>query len=175
MKTFPTSWTDQFVCAECGKEICMLYPHLWAYKNGKKNFCSWHCLRADEAKGENIVEKLKKDGTPAKKPGRKPQTVIEKDLDNVYEAEQKEQDTVMHEFAEDGVHLKKVTKPLAYDGFDVTAIKGEFGRYGRDTFNGTEYFDFETNDGEEISMPVEAWKDFLTEVFQAAKVLGVEL
>ena len=58
-------------CSWCGKEFTVLYPDLWAYKVGKKWFCTWKCLRADEKKGEDEMPRMKKDGTPAKKPGRK--------------------------------------------------------------------------------------------------------
>ncbi len=188
MKKIPEAWMDGARCAECGKEFCVLYPQLWRYKNGKRFFCSWHCLRANESKGETetMAERIKKNGEPAKKPGRKPQAKPEAKvtladaMDGMKQAaddffDQVGLPGVAHEFAEDGVHLKKVTKPVSYDGFDVAAIKGDFGRYGRDTFNGTEYLDFETNDGDEISMPVDAWKDFLQEVVRAAAILGVEL
>ena len=57
------------ICRCCGKEFTVLYPDLWAYKVGGKWFCTWKCLRADEKKGENEVPRMKKDGTPAKKPG----------------------------------------------------------------------------------------------------------
>lgn len=56
-------------CSQCGKDFPMLYPHLWRYKTGNKLFCSWHCLRADERKEEDEMERLKKDGTPWGKPG----------------------------------------------------------------------------------------------------------
>ena len=58
------------ICSQCGKEFTVLYPELWAYKAKNKWFCTWKCLRKDE-KGENDM-RMKKDGTPAAKPGRKP-------------------------------------------------------------------------------------------------------
>lgn len=78
-------------------------------------------------------------------------------------------------FSEDGTHLRKITQPLRYEGFTVDAVRGDFGRYARDTFNGKDYFDYESAEGEELSMPVEAWKEFLAELKKAAAVLGVEL
>lgn len=66
-------------CSQCGKEFTVLYPDLWAYKTSKKWFCTWKCLRADEKKGEEEMPRMKKDGTPAKKPGpRKQKSVLEK-------------------------------------------------------------------------------------------------
>lgn len=51
-------------CRICGKEFAVLYPNRWAYKrSNNKNgqqfdyFCSWKCLRADEARR---AEKKKK-------------------------------------------------------------------------------------------------------------------
>lgn len=44
----------EFRCKECGKPIAILYPSRWAYKvkkgSGWNYFCTWKCLRADEAK-----------------------------------------------------------------------------------------------------------------------------
>ena len=60
------------ICSWCKKEFTVLYPDLWAYRVGKKKwFCTWKCLRADEKKGENEMPRMKKDGTPAKKPGQR--------------------------------------------------------------------------------------------------------
>ena len=173
-------------CAVCGKDFAVLYPHLWRYKEpcgGKghyRYFCSWKCLRANEKnqKEKTDMEKLKKDGTPAKKPGPKPKTgTLEEAMSGMADAAadffEKCGDMGLEVGAPEPV--RKITKPLTYDGFTVNAIKRDYGRYAIDTFNGTEYLDYETNDGEEISMPVEAWKEFLKELYLAAKVLGVEL
>ena len=78
-------------------------------------------------------------------------------------------------FAPDGEHLMRIRQPLRYEGFTVTAIKKDYGRYEKSELSGTEYLDFEANDGEEISMPVKSWKAFLKELKEAAKVLGVDL
>ena len=44
-------------CRTCGKNIAVLYPTRWAYKRGCSQdghqfdyFCSWGCMRKDEAK-----------------------------------------------------------------------------------------------------------------------------
>ena len=70
---------------------------------------------------------------------------------------------------------RKITEPLNYDGFAVQAINGDYGRYSRSSCSGTDYIDFTSNNGEELSMPISAWKDFLEELNRAANVLGVEL
>ena len=32
-------------CPVCGKGFDILWPHLWAYKEGKRYLCTWKCLR----------------------------------------------------------------------------------------------------------------------------------
>ena len=71
--------------------------------------------------------------------------------------------------------MAKFPKPLDYGGFTVTAVRKEFGQYFCNECCGTVYLDFETNDGEEISLPVEAWKNLLKEIMDAAAILGVDL
>ena len=44
------NWTNEAICPSCGKQFFMLYPHLWAYKDGRDKYCSWKCLRANEEK-----------------------------------------------------------------------------------------------------------------------------
>lgn len=69
----------------------------------------------------------------------------------------------------------KITGPIKYDDFTVQAVKGDYGRYSRSSCSGTEYIDFTSNNGEELTMPISAWRDFLDELHRAAKVLGVDL
>ena len=60
-------------CAICGKEFDALWPDLYRYKRGGTFLCSWSCLRKyDNEKGSGNMARMKKDGTPAKKPGPKP-------------------------------------------------------------------------------------------------------
>lgn len=47
-------------CRQCGKEFDVLWPELWAYKAGNPPayFCSWKCLRANERKDGERMNKL---------------------------------------------------------------------------------------------------------------------
>ena len=63
-------WLEMKTCKVCGKKFSVLYPELWAYKEGHPQrriwYCSWHCLRAarpDEKKKGDIVpmEKVRRD------------------------------------------------------------------------------------------------------------------
>ena len=78
-------------------------------------------------------------------------------------------------FAPDGEHLEKINKPLQYEDFTVRAVEGVFGRYARDIFNGADYIDFESKEGDELHMRIDGWKNFIGEMKRAAKVLGVDL
>jgi hypothetical protein len=66
-----------------------------------------------------------------------------------------------------------ITKPLCYGGKTAIGWKGDFGRYIYDDRSG--YFDYESNDGEEISMPVDAWKAWMNEIRDIWQLMGVEL
>jgi len=68
-----------------------------------------------------------------------------------------------------------IRNPLQYEEFTVRAVEGEFGRYFRDVTNNGDYIDYESKDGEELSMTIEQWKQFVKELTRAAQVLGVEL
>ena len=64
------------ICSQCGKEFTVLYPDMWRYRVKSKWFCTWKCLRADE-KGDKEMPRMKKDGTPAKKPGPQKKNLLE--------------------------------------------------------------------------------------------------
>ena len=67
----------------------------------------------------------------------------------------------------------KITAPLMHSGKKAIGWQGDFGTYIYDAKHG--YIDYENNDGEELSMPVDAWRNFLTEIREVGLLLGVEL
>ena len=66
-------------------------------------------------------------------------------------------------------------KPMLYYGFGVNGVEGEFGRYYHDRTSLGDYIDYESKDGDELSMTVNQWREFLKELHRAAEALGVEL
>ena len=144
-------------------------------QNGAKNpSASWayimECARKNDPnnylqlKGrleENAAKKAAEKKTAEKKPAEEPKPELK-------------QETEIR-FAPDEEHLQKITQPLKYGDFVVRSIEGLYGRYDRDFFNGHDYIDFSTKDGDELHMTVEHWKAFILELNQAAKVLGVDL
>lgn len=66
-------------------------------------------------------------------------------------------------------------KPMLYSGFVVTAVEGEYGRYFHDKTSIGDYIDYESKDGDELSMTIDQWRAFLKELHHAAAVLGVKL
>lgn len=65
---------------------------------------------------------------------------------------------------------RKITRPLQYDGFTVTAVGGKYGTYQRVR----EFIDFNT-DTESLSMTIDEWREFIAELKRAAAILGVWL
>ena len=69
---------------------------------------------------------------------------------------------------------KKITKPLNYDGFEVTAIRdGDVGEFYYD--RKFETIDWRTLGGDEVSMGPAFWKIFYEKLPKIMAVLGVEL
>lgn len=138
----------------------------WAYimecakKNDQNNYLQ---LKARlDAKAAQKAEEKKPEDVPAEKPKAvEPQKV-------------KKPGTAVR-FAPDGEHLEKINKPLQYEDFTVRAVEGVFGRYAWDIFNGADYIDFESKEGDELHMRIDGWKNFIGEMKRAAKVLGVDL
>ena len=75
-------------CPVCGKLTAIHWPQHWIYRRGDAYYCSWSCLDTDITKDLKLMHevqrkrrerkmynKLKKDGTPAKKSGPKPKKV----------------------------------------------------------------------------------------------------
>ena len=65
---------------------------------------------------------------------------------------------------------QKITRPLQYDGFTVTEVKGQFGKYRRVQ----DFIDFESGT-DSLSMNIDEWRGFFREMKHAAQLLGVEL
>ena len=222
-------------CAECGKEISILHPDQWAYKEttGKsfRFWCSWGCMRKAEKEGKTRMKKLtllnKKEAVRIAVEGGNPLEFIRMcGISNAAESwskiksdlKEKDPDTWAklpkrlphpNSVKEDGkaepdgaeiakqipvvkvdgpirieakqpgeIQITGPRKPVNYDGFDVMAVNGRFGRYSyqKMEWDGMkEYIDFESFDRDELHMPVEHWREFIDELKRAAKVLGVEL
>ena len=138
----------------------------WAYimecakKNDQNNYLQLKA-RLDEKAAQKAEEK-KPESAPAEKP-------------KAVETQKVKKPGTAVRFAPDGEHLEKINKPLQYEDFTVRAVEGVFGRYARDIFNGADYIDFESKEGDELHMKIDGWKNFIGEMKRAAKVLGVDL
>lgn len=67
----------------------------------------------------------------------------------------------------------KIDKPLMHSGKKAIGWEGDFGVYIYDRKHG--YIDYESNEGEEISMPVDAWREWWKEIREVWQLMGVEL
>jgi len=189
-----------FYCPVCGRRRFVHQPQFWPYRFDGEMFCSENCWICDstrkimERKGFRMA-RMKKDGTPAKKPGpkagRKP-------------ASEKKTETVIKGSPEEVLPTVKLTGPIrietpeanrvevvetpesaepkallpaTYDGMVIREVEGLFGRYRYSGDLGrAEYIDFENADGmDTLSMTVDQWKKFREEQVKAALILGVRL
>ena len=189
-----------FYCPVCGRRRFVHQPQFWPYRFDGEMFCSENCWICDstrkimERKGFRMA-RMKKDGTPAKKPGpkagRKP-------------ASEKKTETVIKGSPEEVLPKVKLTGPIrietpeanrvevvetpesaepkallpaTYDGMVIREVEGLFGRYRYSGDLGrAEYIDFENADGmDTLSLTVDQWKKFREEQVKAALILGVEL
>ena len=78
------------VCPVCGRMHLIHQPEFWPYRRGSTMYCSDNCLFVDATRDLQLMHKaihrrkeaknmarMKKDGTPARKPGPKAQKRIE--------------------------------------------------------------------------------------------------
>ena len=154
-------------CSQCGKDFSMLYPHLWRYKTGNKLFCSWHCLRADERKEDNEMARLKKDGTPAKKPGPRK---------SIAEAEQEVAALMLQGGVNYQLMVDEAKIPKIAPGFEleITALRHKnYGEFYRDHDHNC--IDWRTPGGDEMSLSVDAWKKLIRDLPEIIRQLGVEV
>ena len=91
-------------CPVCGKAFDVLWPQLWAYRDGSLYFCTWKCLRQMRKEAEEMYTKTKKDGTPAKRPGPRPKKITDPDVEVKLpepDREKFEKQSITHRMQED--------------------------------------------------------------------------
>ena len=196
------------VCPVCGKLTVIHWPEHWVWKRGSSYYCGENCISIDitrdiktlnevqrRRRSALIMAKLKKDGTPAKKPGPKPKKIevpekpknIETPEVSLADAMTGMQDAADKFFGtcadmglktntEDDAEAKTFTdfgKVIREERYTVTAIRyqeiGEF--YYDHKYNA---IDWRTAEGEEISMSPTGWKILIRDLPEVMKVLGVE-
>ena len=191
------------VCPECGKKHVVLWPELSPFRRGDDYYCSPKCYEISVSRDMTKIKhvalirrqrknmKLKKDGTPAKKPGRKPQVKIETpegewtpavDMNAPKKAEVPEKVPVVKvdgalkiETPDGNLTVNSspiVKKPLEYKVTGIDTVIGTF-----QFFKKHGYVDWDPLDGHgtTVSLNVEEWKEFMKVFPEAMKVLGVEL
>jgi len=81
--------------------------------------------------------------------------------------------SIAEEYKREQAEKQKITKPVNYDGFDVTAIRHyAYGELYRDEKHNC--IDWRTPKGEEVSMTLDSWKTFAKDLQRALRVLGVD-
>ena len=91
-------------CSNCGRVFEVLHPELWAYKDGKgfnvKDwYCRYNCMQEYRMRKEaEKMARMKKNGTPAKKPGRKPRVETAEKLPDLPKVELVYDPTIAEEY-----------------------------------------------------------------------------
>lgn len=181
-----------FYCPVCGRRRFVHQPQFWPYRFDGEMFCSENCWICDstrkmmERKGFNMA-RMKKDGTPAKKPGpkagRKPAS--EKKTETVIKGSPEEVlpkvkltgpiriETPEANRVEVVETPEKPVQPLTFAGFEITALRhqdlGEF--YYDKKYNSV---DWRTLEGDEVSLSPMGWQKMLDDLPKIMKLLGVE-
>ena len=170
-------------CDFCGRRWFNHWPEYWPYRYKDEIYCSENCricsatlikLGKEEKK---LMARIKKDGTPAKKPGPKPKSVEIPEPVNGGEWEKVETPEAPAALVADRKkmeipELPNITLPVTYDGYTVRCIEGQYGKF---------YWDYEYNRldwtspvGEEVSLSPQGWRTFCTEVMpKVMAILGV--
>ena len=158
-----------------------MWPEFWCWRRGNTFYCSEMCLETSYVKDRNMIkwayqkrkeakkmEKMKKDGTPAKKPGpKKKDGIAQVKVDGALRIETPEADKV--EIVETPEKPKTPVKAYTVTGIRVENF-GEF--YYDQKFNS---IDWRTEEGDEISLPPIGWKNLMQEMPDILKALGVKL
>ena len=195
-------------CAICGKEFDVLYPDLYRYKRGdpvhvKAWLCSWKCLRTyddpEKRKEAEEMARMKKDGTPAAKPGRKPKVEINiaaEDLKAVMEPEAPKVTLVYDESIREEYRKEQAAMAAAVEQpepqtewIPAAEVYGEPGKPAEEKWTvtairseewGEFYFDekhrcidWRHPGGEEISLPLADWVRLPEVIPQILMMLGV--
>ena len=152
-------------------------PYMYLKGLGAKNpSCVWMHIKSKLA--PEILAKIPKHPTGWKAPkklelaaGESYEINVKDAMDNLEEAA----DTFFGQCDDMGLKVgePKITKPLMHSGKKAIGWQGDFGTYIHDVKHG--YIDYESNDGEEISMPVDSWRNFLAEIREIGLLMGVEL
>ena len=152
-------------------------PYMYLKGLGAKNpSCVW--MRIKSKLAPEILAKIPQHPAGWKAPkkldldaGESYEINVKDAMDNLEEAA----DTFFGQCEDMGLKVgePKITKPLMHSGKKAIGWQGDFGTYIHDVKHG--YIDYESNDGEEISMPVDSWRNFLAEIREIGLLMGVEL
>ena len=170
-------------CPVCGRMFWCDYPNQWVYKRGNQFICSWSCIREyDRKEAEKMAySKIRKDGTPAKVPGKKKEEpkvelVHDPEIAEEYRREQAQKEANARAKAEAEKPAVLVTirsEDLQEFKYRVTGIDTEVGHFQCFRRNG--YLDWTDLNGTTVSMTVEEWKTLIRILPKVVKVLKVEV
>lgn len=89
--------------------------------------------------------------------------------DDVPEEEPEKPEVVLTIKSEDLTRVSSITKPVNYDGFEITGLKTDYGRF-QVSNNGYLFFGA---DQDELEMPLEIWRKFAEDLPRVMVILGI--
>lgn len=89
--------------------------------------------------------------------------------DDVPEEEPEKPEVVLTIKSEDLTRVSSITKPVNYDGFEITGLKTDYGRF-QVSNNGYLFFGA---DKDELEMPLEIWRKFAKDLPRVMAILGI--
>ena len=168
------------VCPICGRYHCIHWPEHWVYRRGETYYCSAMCMDVDIVRDMNILKqvredrrkrkeakkmynKLKKDGTPAKKSGPKKKAEVPEPISGgkLEKAEIPEEEPERSSF-------NAIINPLPVIALQSRVIEtGTYRKLGKMVLDigGADY----------LSMTAEGWRELSKEILTALDQLGVKL
>ena len=156
-------------CDFCGRRWFAHWPEFWPYRYKDEIYCSENCRICSATliklgNGEKkLMTRMKKDGTPAKKPGRKPTIKLDGELKiETPEAKKVEivetPENVVKVIETPQLKLKPGLRGLNHSDFEVSAIRHpQLGEFYYDQKFGM--VDWRRPEGDEISMSPKNWKE----------------
>ena len=171
-------------CPICGKLFVTMWQEFWTYRRGATFYCSENCLQIDLNRDLNMLKearkkrkdrftmtKLKKDGTPAKKPGPKPKDAAKKPEIDLTISSEELTETDIPEKTELS-DFKAIINPL-----EVAALKSRVLRLAKYEIAGSERnamrLVYDAVKDNELLLKKESWIDLAEEILTALDQLGV--
>ena len=172
-------------CPVCGRLFWCDYPNQWVYKRGNQFICSWSCIREyDRKEAEKMAySKIRKDGTPAKVPGKKKEEpkvelVHDPEIAEEYRREQAQKEANARAKAEAEKDIKQKKQIMGMEPLEICGVRSRVlkdGIYTKNTAGNAMYLTGLSMTEDHLGLRSENWIRLSAEILLALKQLGMEV